>query len=256
MPAQAQRDAGASATSSAFEPLPENSRANEVVRRLTDSIGLGLLADGARLPPEPELAEQLGVATVTLRDALATLREQGLITTRRGRNGGSFVTAKVPADGGEHERALGAMSLDELRDLLDHYAAIVVATAHLAAQRAGKREVPRLQADVDALAGGHTAAERRVADAGFHIHLAAGAHSQRLTREAVRFQRETSGLLWLLPGREPNIRLLVRDRQQIVNAIAAREADGARHAAEAHVTTVTRTLIGWHLHQSDEPARR
>jgi GntR family transcriptional repressor for pyruvate dehydrogenase complex len=256
MSAQAQRESAAPRSASAFEPLPENSRADEVVRRLTKSISLGLLAGGARLPPEPELADQLGVATVTLREALATLRERGLITTRRGRAGGSFVTAKAPDDDREYERALDAMSLDELRDLLDHHAAIVVATAQLAAQRAGKREVLRLQADVVTLAAGKTPAERRRADAGFHIHLAASTHSQRLTREAVRFQGEISGLLWLLPGRGPNVKALVRNRRQIVDAVAARDSDGARQAAEGQVTAMSRTLIRWHLHQRDESAQR
>jgi DNA-binding FadR family transcriptional regulator len=255
MAAQAQREGGRSAGASAFEPLPENSRAGEVVRQLAKSISLGLLTDGVRLPPEPELADQLGVATVTLREALATLRERGLITTRRGRSGGSFVTAKAPDDGREDERELEAMSLDELRDLLDHHAAIVVATARLAAERAGEREVLRLQADVATLAAGKTAVERRRADAGFHIHLAACAHSQRLTREAVRFQGEISGLLWLLPGREPNVKALVRGRRQIVDAVAARDAEGARQAAQAQVETLSRTLIRWHLHPRQEPAQ-
>ena len=57
-----------------------------------------LLPDGSPLPAESDLADRLGVATTTVREALSTLRAEGLIRTRRGRRGGSFVCA--PADGG------------------------------------------------------------------------------------------------------------------------------------------------------------
>ncbi len=61
------------------------------MQRITEAIHLGLLDDGERLPVEVDLAAQFGVAPMTVREALATLREQELVETRRGRSGGSFV---------------------------------------------------------------------------------------------------------------------------------------------------------------------
>ncbi|MFI0463216.1 GntR family transcriptional regulator [Saccharopolyspora sp. 5N102] len=46
-----------------------------------------------KLPPEPALAEQLGVSRGTLRKAMAVLIEEGLLTQTRGR--GTFVTTGV-----------------------------------------------------------------------------------------------------------------------------------------------------------------
>lgn len=74
-----------------FPPFAGASRSDAVARRLSDVIKLGFMDDGEQLPSEAELAAQLGVATVTLREALQTLRREGLIETRRGRRGGSFV---------------------------------------------------------------------------------------------------------------------------------------------------------------------
>src|SRR5262249_59268168 len=71
-----------------FTPLDAGGRADTVTRRLANAIRLGLLLDGERLPAESQLAGQLGVSTVTLREALATLRTMGLVETRRGRGGG------------------------------------------------------------------------------------------------------------------------------------------------------------------------
>ncbi|MEZ5190030.1 MAG: winged helix-turn-helix domain-containing protein [Schumannella sp.] len=82
-----------SASAVVFAPLDGSGRAELVERRLTDAIVLGLLADGERLPSESDMAKRLGVATVTAREALESLRLKGLVETRRGRDGGSFVTA-------------------------------------------------------------------------------------------------------------------------------------------------------------------
>ena len=74
--------------------LRQEGRTEEVVRRLMEAIDLGLYGEGQQLPSETELAGQFGVATVTLRDALAYLRQRGVIETRRGRTGGSFVSRR------------------------------------------------------------------------------------------------------------------------------------------------------------------
>ena len=44
---------------------------------------------GSQLPPEPELAAELGVSRATLREALSSLEEEGLV--RRTRGSGTFV---------------------------------------------------------------------------------------------------------------------------------------------------------------------
>ena len=76
---------------------------------------VGLLAAGEQLPGETELAGQLGVSTVTLREALMALRQQGLVTTRRGRGGGSFVALpEVPGEERLKARLRG-WSTEELR---------------------------------------------------------------------------------------------------------------------------------------------
>jgi len=56
-------------------------------------ISTGDLAAGARLPPEPDLAAELGVSRATLREALRTLEEEGMLTRVRG--AGTFVTHRV-----------------------------------------------------------------------------------------------------------------------------------------------------------------
>ena len=78
------------ARSHVFAPLGDLGRAEAVTARLTDAISMGLLADEEQLPSEAELAGQFGVATVTVREALVALRQQGLLATRRGRGAGAL----------------------------------------------------------------------------------------------------------------------------------------------------------------------
>ena len=79
-----------------FSPLTGAGLVEQAVRRLGEAIGLGLLEVGDRLPSEPELAERFAIAPMTLRQALAILREAGYVETRRGRAGGTFVRRSVP----------------------------------------------------------------------------------------------------------------------------------------------------------------
>lgn len=61
----------------------------QVADDLRADIKSGRLAPGSRLPNELELASIYGVARVTVRNALASLRREGLIIVTRGR--GTFV---------------------------------------------------------------------------------------------------------------------------------------------------------------------
>ena len=62
----------------ALAPLQAEGAVEQIVRRLGEAIGAGVLAPGERLPSELELAAQLGVAPMTLRQALQILRYGGL----------------------------------------------------------------------------------------------------------------------------------------------------------------------------------
>src|SRR3954465_11989845 len=177
-------------------PAEPAGRADLVAQRLGQAIRLGLILDREQLPPEAKLADQLGVATVTLREALATLREQGLIVTRRGRGGGTFVQAPTDLAQGLVQR-LRQFTTQELRDLGDHRSAVSGMAARLAAERALPEEVQSLARQVERLRAAGTMSERRRADTQFNIEVAAAAQSPRLTREELRLRAEVGGLLWL-----------------------------------------------------------
>jgi GntR family transcriptional regulator len=66
------------------------SRVRAAREHLLGWISLGRIRPGGQLPAEPQLASELGVSRATLRDALRSLEEEGLVTRTRG--AGTFVT--------------------------------------------------------------------------------------------------------------------------------------------------------------------
>src|SRR5690242_18594874 len=88
--------------------LPLNAPELNGIRRLTAldtvrariglAVDLGLLAPGERLPPTDQIAAALNVGEITVRRALSSLCQDGVLERRRGRNGGTHV-AERPARG-------------------------------------------------------------------------------------------------------------------------------------------------------------
>ena len=227
-----------------FTPLDAGGRADAVTRRLAQAIRLGLLLDGERLPAESQLAGQLGVSTVTLREALAALRTMGLVETRRGRGGGSFVRA--PGDADRLERPLRLLSLHQLRDIGDHRAAIAGTAARLAAERALATDVSTLREHAGRLRGAAALTDRRRADARLHIEIAATAQSPRLTREEMDLWSEIGDLVWLpLDGADvgADVTAAARDHDLLIDAIEAHAPARAREIAERHVAAETARLL-------------
>ncbi|MCL2584450.1 MAG: FCD domain-containing protein [Streptosporangiales bacterium] len=234
-------------TRTLIAPLASAGRAGEIAARLTEAIHLGLISDGEQLPPEQEFAQQLGVAPMTLREAISVLRERGLVETRRGRHGGTFVRRSLdPPDEPDTER-LRAMTAGALRDIADEQLAITGVAARLAAERATPRSVRRILAHVDQLAAAATRGARVTADSRFHIEVAIATRSERLVRREVLLQSETAGMLWLPHLAASDVAAIGREHHEIAAAVAAEDAEGAQEAAERHVRSNLRRLTSGYL---------
>src|SRR3954471_20307674 len=146
------RPAPAPARDLLLAPIEPAGAVEQVVRRIGEAIGAGLLAPGERLPGQVELADTLGVARMTLRQALAVLEDAGLIEVRRGRTGGAFVAADPPPP------ALDPPTAEQLRRLTDWRRAVSGEAPALAAER-------RAPAEARALAEAMRAAEAAAGDA-------------------------------------------------------------------------------------------
>jgi GntR family transcriptional repressor for pyruvate dehydrogenase complex len=225
-----------------FASVGEGSRVDAVARRLGEAIRVGLLEDGSRLPNETTLASQLGVAPATLRDSLALLRRGGLVETRRGRGGGTFVRAPAEQSASQLTAALRSLSPQTIRDLADHRVAISGAAARLAAQRALEGNLRQLQDHHRRLLTAGTRGERRRADARFHLEVAAASQSVRLTRAEAALWAEVADLVWL-PLSDADLHMVVEEHAGILRAIEDHDDRCARRRAEEHVRAEMHRLL-------------
>src|SRR5918995_229573 len=121
------------AVAAVFDPVQAVTAFEETVERLGTAIRLGLLPPGAQLPPERDLAEQLGISRSTLRQALTALTQSGHLAAVRGRGGGWFVADPLPPAQSE------PVELAEWRELLDYRIAVEGRAGGLPAPRAAGR---------------------------------------------------------------------------------------------------------------------
>jgi DNA-binding FadR family transcriptional regulator len=244
------------ARNAVFAPLDDGSgRSEAVVRRLGSAIALGLIGDGEQLPSEQDLATSLNVSTVTLRDALADLRSKGLVETRRGRGGGSFVRVSEEALATLSRERLAELGVTDLRELGDVHAAVAGTAARLAAERASETEIARLRDLAARLADAADDVELRRLDGRFLIEMAAAAQSVRLTMKEIELQGELAQLAWQ-PVPEQLRAERSRARRAVAAAIGARKPTRARRLIEEQLAEETRRLVEDHIELTRRGVRR
>ena len=227
-----------------LRPIRDGNAFEATVERLATSVRLGVFARGERLPVERDLAERLGVSRTTLREAIHALGQAGLVQTRRGRGGGTFVTyrAVVPV-----EQAAGDLRHcpAQLHDSLDFRRVVEPGAAALAAARdltADQRAwLVRCRTDVEQApdAGAH-----RVADSRLHLALATLSGSDLLIEAVTQAQALVHEMLVAIPVLAPNIAHSATQHRQVVQAVLAGDAAGARAAMEEHCDATSALLRG------------
>ncbi|HXZ64277.1 MAG TPA: GntR family transcriptional regulator [Streptosporangiaceae bacterium] len=118
-----------------LRPVREGNAFEETVERMLTVIKLGLVGHGERFPAERELAAQLGVSRLTLREAIHELHEAGYVCSRRGRFGGTFVTYDRPAPNSAELARLARQDGDKLTDALTFRLAVESGAAEALALR-------------------------------------------------------------------------------------------------------------------------
>jgi len=74
-----------------FKTIKKGRLSDEIVRQIKETLLAGKLRAGDRLPPERDLAEQFETSRASVREALRTLEQEGMIQIKKGVNGGIFI---------------------------------------------------------------------------------------------------------------------------------------------------------------------
>ncbi len=216
------------------------------VEQLATAIRLGVYPLGSTLPPERELAERLEVSRATLREAMAALREAGLVETTRGRHGGTVVTLKPRTPSARKAARTTTQQRDDWLDALAFRRVVEPAAAYQAASHSLSAEARhRLQHCHDTVAGAERRAAHRQADSRFHLTIASLSGSRRTIEAVTSVQASLHEMLSAIPVLASNIAHSDRHHQRICRAILDGQEDAARTAMEEHCDDTAALLRGF-----------
>jgi DNA-binding FadR family transcriptional regulator len=231
-----------------LRPVRAGNAFEETVECLLTAVRLGLVGPGEKFPPERELAAQLGISRLTLREAIRSLQQAGFVESRRGRFGGTFVTATPPAPGRAELRRLALEDGDRLADALTFRMAVETGAAQLLAEACGG---PRRAEITEALAAQLTALREagpedyRRLDTLLHLSIAELTGSPLLAAACAEARMRITDLLNAIPVLPPNIDHSTGQHAAIVAAILAGDPAGARRAVAEHLDGTGALLRGF-----------
>ncbi|GAB4177760.1 MAG: FadR/GntR family transcriptional regulator [Thalassobaculales bacterium] len=210
-----------------------------LIDRLTVDIVNGVLQPGERLPTEQQMVAALGVSRTVVREAVAALRAEGLVTTRQGV--GAFVTAEAARRPFRLDPA-ALSSIGEVVNVLELRAGVECEASGLAASRASRSALAAIDRAMAAfsakVAAGDSAAEE---DRAFHLAIADASGNPQfrrfleflgrfmIPRQAVPSPEEDEA------ARRRYMAMIEAEHCAIRDAIGRRDAEAARAAMRQHL---------------------
>lgn len=220
---------------------------DQVAHLLEKAITEGQYPVGSQLPPERELAVQLGVSRPTLRQALTTLAARGWLESRQG--GGHRVCQHLGDGFSDPLLALLSTDKDYQYDILEYRNALEGMAAWYAALRATEGDRQRLQACVAELERTHQAgnpAEQARADADFHLAIAEASHNAVLLHNMKALFRVLASSIadsvFQIAGQGDTAERLLEQHQRLLGAILSGDAAAAQGASQTHLGFVESCL--------------
>jgi DNA-binding FadR family transcriptional regulator len=211
----------------------EESRSAIAYRQIAGYIDS--VADGARLPPEADFAEMFGLSRASIREALARLRAEGIVRSRKG--SGTFA---MRSGAPEMVRLSAISSVRELAQWHEVRLALESEVAALAADRRTEEDLARLVAVQEALLASLLTGRGEREDVAFHAALAVCAHNPKLSDALGRLTSHIfswgnlsaqRSVLTMAERRE----LIALEHGAIVAAVTARDGDRARAEMRRHL---------------------
>jgi len=241
MPESAEATSGHSSVR--FAPIEQTRTHLYIAEQLRREITLGLLLTGQALPPERQLATMFGVARATIQRAVGVLEADGLVTARRGRGGGTFVSGP-PGDTASRRRLIPRVRQN--RDLITEAVAFRLHVEPAAASEAAcartLEDLARLRQILDRAAETADDALFTSLDTQFHMAVAGAAHNRFFADAVERVRLSLNDAILLLPESPLWQRRSLREHQRICAALEAGDSQAARKAVLAHVGHTARSL--------------
>jgi GntR family transcriptional repressor for pyruvate dehydrogenase complex len=211
---------------------------DDALVRLRDLILSGEREPGSRLPPEQQLASQLGVSRSSMREAVRALTYMRLVEVRRGL--GTFVTGLEPALLLEGVRTAAQAARDEtIFDIFEVRRLLEPAAAGIAASRITEAQLDELRGHLDAMRQATTnPAEFMRHDEAFHDRIAHAAGNPWLEALLRGLATPTCHVRTrrLQVGQQVPA-LTITQHERIFDALASRDTALAEATSLLHIAT-------------------
>lgn len=215
--------------------------AQELVAALEARIRDGSLPPGEKLPTEAAVMETYGVSRTVVREAISRLQAAGLVNTRHGV--GTFVAERVE-DPGFSIRAEELGTLQEVIALLELRIGIETEAAAMAALRRTEAQMQAMRQALDDLTAAIEHGEDAVAaDFQFHLEVARATQNPHyiqlmgtLGSQVIPRARLHDGSAEEAARRQNFLRRVNAEHENILDAIAAQDAEAARAAMRTHLS--------------------
>jgi GntR family transcriptional regulator, transcriptional repressor for pyruvate dehydrogenase complex len=222
-----------------FRPLvASRGLTDQLVARIAADITGGRLPPGSKLPTEREMMAATGVSRTVVREAVACLRADGLVTVRQGV--GAFVA--------EHVRRPFRIEVDELDslrealDVMELRAGVEIEAAGLAAERHNSAHIKKIAEAYRRIEGavgrGETAVDE---DFSFHCSIAdatGNAQFKRFLDYLGRFiipRQSIRKSLTRIEDQRAYLKRIQNEHMEILDAIRAGASATARAAMRRHL---------------------
>lgn len=231
-----------------FKHIDHASVVDTIIAQIETLILNGILRDGARLPSERDLAEQMAVSRPKVREALKQLEENGLIQVRHGE--GTFIAPLVGTAMSPALISLYARHQDAFLSYLEFRTAQESFAAGLAATRATKADKEILARIMDQLEQAHKSndsAASQKADIKFHSAIIDASHNSLLVHTMASIYALTEQNLFynrsFLRSIDGTGEQLLGQHRAIFEAIQFGDPERASTAAKDHIEFVQRSYI-------------
>src|ERR1700739_4799003 len=132
-----------------FRPIRTRRAFEEICERIREQLALGVLKPGDKLPPERDLAQQLGVSRNVLREALRSLEMAGILKLRKGVKGGAFIREGDTSRMNEVMRDMLSLGTISVRELSEARINVIDLVVRLACVNARQRDFEALEANIE-----------------------------------------------------------------------------------------------------------
>lgn len=132
-----------------FQPIHTRRAFEEICERIREQLALGVLKPGDKLPPERDLAQQLGVSRNVLREALRSLEMAGVLRLQKGVKGGAFIREGDTSRMNVVMRDMLSLGTISVRELSEARIDVLDLVVRLACTNARQSDFEALEANIE-----------------------------------------------------------------------------------------------------------